>query len=130
MATNANCITLPPAAALESAARELTDAAIAAGDVKRQISINKAQYDLLMGAQIMRVSGAYLMPSSSRAGLVHRLDDLAGCDCEAGRAGKACRHRTALEIIELAQTRVMPALGDRLAAARKVADQFNAEIFG
>lgn len=120
-------VILPPASALETAAAELGNGA----DVKRLISVNKGLYDLLTNdAPIVRVTGAYLVPSSSRGGLIHRLDDLAGCSCEAGRAGRDCRHKASIEIIEAAQTRVMPALGDRLARARAAAAAFNAEIFG
>lgn len=116
----ATTIILPPAAAIEASAAELTRAAVAAGDTKRQIALNKAAYDLLIGQPaIVRVAGGYLVPSTSRAGLVHRLDDLHGCDCEAGRAGRSCRHATAIELIEQAQTRTMPALGGALAAARE-----------
>ena len=124
-------IILPPNAAIEVAANELTQAAIEAGNTKRQIAINKAAYDLLLNQpQIVRVSGGYLMPSTSRAGLIHRLDDLHGCDCEAGRAGRTCRHAVALEVIEQAQTRTMPNLisADRatnLAAAAEAARLLN-----
>lgn len=107
-------IILPPASAIETAASELRSAS--AADAKRRIALNKAEYDLLiLQPQIVRVSGGYLIPSSSRAGLVHRLDDVHGCDCEAGRHGRTCRHALALEIIEQAQTRTMPVLTDRAA---------------
>ena len=104
-------IQLPPAAAIESAAAELGQNA----------TITKALYDLAQRPQIVRISGAYLVPSSSRAGLVHRVDDVAGCSCEAGKNGRTCRHATAIALIEQAQTRVMPALaplGDRISRAR------------
>ena len=101
-------VELPPAAALEAAAAELIRSA---QDVKRHATINKGLYDLLVNAAaIVRISGAYLVPSSSRGGLIHRVDDVAGCSCEAGRNGRSCRHAVALELIEQAQTRVMPAL--------------------
>ena len=116
-------IQLPPAAALEAAAAELISSA---ENVARHATVNKALYDLLtVEPAIVRVSGAYLVPSSSRGGLVHRIDDLSGCSCEAGRNGRACRHAVALELIEQAQTRTMPALpklGDRIAQARAEAE--------
>lgn len=113
-------IQLPPAAAIENAAAELSQNA----------TITKALYDLAQRPQIVRVSGAYLIPSSSRAGLVHRVDDVAGCSCEAGQRGRSCRHAAALELIEQAQTRTMPALvsperATRLAAARLAAAELN-----
>jgi hypothetical protein len=122
---------LPPAAAIADAIAEMAGAA--ANDTKRLIALNKAQYDLMLGTQIVIVPGAFLVPSSSRSGLIHRVDHLTGCSCEAGQHGRACRHKLAIEVIELAQTRTMPSLGDRIAAqrrAKQAADAFNAEIFG
>ena len=118
----ATTIILPPAAALEAAAAELN---ASAPDVKRRIAISKALYDLLLNTRpIVRVAGAYLVPSASRAGLIHRLDDLNGCDCEAGRAGRSCRHATAIELIEQANARTMPSLisADRAAALAAAAE--------
>lgn len=105
-------IQLPPAAALETAASELRSAA---GDnAKRLAVLNRATYDLLVLApRIVRISGAYLMPSTSRGGIVHRIDDVNGCDCEAGRKGVQCRHVVALELIEQANVHTMPSLPTR-----------------
>ena len=108
----ATTIILPPAAALETAASELRSAA--GDDAKRLAVLNRATYDLLvLQPRIVRISGAYLMPSTSRGGIVHRVDDLNGCDCEAGRAGRTCRHVVALELIEQANTHTMPSLPTR-----------------
>jgi hypothetical protein len=105
----ATTIILPPAAAIETAANELR--AAAEGNNKRLVALNKASYDLLvLQPQIVRIAGAYLVPSTSRGGLVHRVDDLNGCDCEAGRKGCQCRHAVALELIEEAHTHTIPAL--------------------
>ena len=104
MATN---LILPPAAALEAAAAELN---ASAPDVKRRIAINKALYDLLLIERpIVAVAGAFLVPSTSRAGLIHRVDHVNGCNCEAGEKGRSCRHAVQIEIIEAAQQRSMPA---------------------
>ena len=106
----ATTIILPPAAAIETAANELR----AGAAPKRLAVLNRAQYDLLvLQPAIVRISGAYLMPSTSRGGIVHRIDDVNGCDCEAGRKGCQCRHVVALEIIEQAQTHTMPSLPTR-----------------
>ncbi len=105
----ATTVILPPAAAIETAANELR--AAAEGNNKRLVALNKASYDLLvLQPQIVRIVGAYLVPSTSRAGLVHRVDDVDSCDCEAGRVGRPCRHTVALELIEQAQTHTIPAL--------------------
>ena len=102
-------IILPPAEILSATVAELR--AAAQDDAKRLIALNKAEYDLVvLQPRIARVSGACLVPSTSRAGLVHRVDDVTGCDCEAGRHGRTCRHVLALEIIEQAQARTMPIL--------------------
>ena len=63
----ATTIILPPAAAIETAASELRSAA---GDnAKRLAVLNRAQYDLLVLAPaIVRISGGYLFPSTSRGG--------------------------------------------------------------
>ncbi len=116
-------VILPPAAALEAAAAELISSA---QDVKRHATINKGLYDLLtVEPAIVRISGAFLVPSSSRGGLVHRVDDVNGCSCEAGRSGRTCRHAAALELVEAAQKHTMPALAplnDRIARARAEAE--------
>ena len=116
-------VILPPTAALEAAAAELIRSAT---NVKRHIAVNKALYDLLVNVPaIVRVSGAYLVPSSSRGGVIHRVDDVAGCTCEAGRNGRSCRHAVALELIERAQVHTMPALpklNDRISRARAEAE--------
>src|SRR5215212_9772650 len=121
-------IILPPASALEAAAAELMRDA----DVRRCVTLNKSLYDLLtQDARIIRVNGGYLVPSSTRNGIVHRIDDVQGCSCEAGRAQHFCRHVAAIQLIEHAQIHTMPALapmGDRLARARAAAAEFNAEI--
>ena len=121
-------VILPPAAALEAAARELADAA--AGNTRTLIALNKGLYDLLIRApQIVRISGAYLVPSTSTGGTVYRIDDVNGCSCPSGAKGNTCRHAQQLAIIEQAQTRVMPALTDRIAAARR-AQAASVELFG
>ena len=106
----ATTIILPPAAAIETAAKELR----AGAAPKRLAVLNRAQYDLLvLQPAIVRISGAYLMPSTSRGGIVHRIDDVNGCDCEAGRKGCQCRHVVALELIEQANVHTMPSLPTR-----------------
>ena len=124
----ATSIILPPPAALEAAAMELN---ASASDTKRRISISKALYDLLLATRpIVAVAGAYLVPSTSRAGLIHRVDHVNGCSCEAGSAGRTCRHATAIEIIETANMRSMPNLispdrAAKLAAAAEAAALLN-----
>ena len=116
-------LALPPVETIAAAVAELATAA--AGDTKRIGCLNRAQYDLMLGTQIAVVPGAFLVPSSSRGGLIHRVDHVTGCDCEAGRAGRQCRHKTAIEILEVASKYSMPALQPRqrsAAAARAFAE--------
>ncbi len=124
----ATTIILPPAAAVETAVNELR--AAAGSDARRLAALNKAQYDLLVLAPvIVRISGAYLVPSTSRGGIVHRVDDLSGCDCEAGRKGVQCRHVVALELIEQANMHTMPSLPTRTvsdAEYLRICDEMNA----
>ena len=106
-------IQLPPAAAIETAANELR----AGAAPKRLAVLNRAQYDLLvLQPEIVRISGAYLVPSTTRGGMVHHVADVDGCSCEAGRKGCQCRHVVALELIETAQQYTMPALPTRRAS--------------
>lgn len=119
-------VQLPPAAALEAAAVELGQGV----DNKRNAAISKALYDLLtLKVEIIAVQGAFLVPSSSRNGIIHRVDHVSGCSCEAGRKGLQCRHKVALELIEQSNTHTMPALNDRIAAARR-AQTASVELFG
>lgn len=127
----ATTVILPPSQAIEAAAAELDKAAVEAQSVKRQIAVSKAAYDLLVNAPVIaRISGAYLVPSTSQAGLIHRVDDIGGCTCPAGQRGHECRHKVALEIIEAAAQRTMPNLVDadraaKIARAKAAADALN-----
>jgi hypothetical protein len=119
---------LPPMAALDQSAAELV---AAAGDDRAIVNAtNKAIWFLGEGLDIRPTARAFLVPSGTRGGTVHRIDHVSGCSCEAGRAGRVCWHKQAIAIVEQAQTRIMPALplGDRLAAARKATALLN-ELF-
>ncbi len=117
---------LPPAAAIAEAIAEL--ACAGAGDTKRLIALNKAQYDLMMGLQIVAGPGAFLVPSSSRSGLIHRVDHVTGCSCEAGQHGHVCRHKVAIEVIEAAQRRTMPTLPRRVVSQEQAIAEMD-ELF-
>lgn len=106
MSTN---IILPPADVLSSSAAELAEAAQAAGDLARLHAVNKAELQLLHGATITPTSNGFLLPSGTRGGIVHRVHNVSGCDCEAGRSGRTCWHALALEIVERTQCRAIPA---------------------
>jgi hypothetical protein len=115
--STATILPLPPQAAIATAVAELS----AGADQKRLTALDKAQFDLALGMTIAIVPGAFLMPSSSRSGLIHRVSHLDGCNCEAGRNGRQCRHKVIIEIIEQANTHTMPSLPQRLSAARSAA---------
>jgi hypothetical protein len=55
----------------------------------------KAAYHLAGGLDIRQMGTSFLVPSGTRAGLVHCVTGDT-CSCEAGRSGKACWHREAV----------------------------------
>jgi hypothetical protein len=122
---------LPPMAALNDASAELV--AVAGDDRAAVNALNKAIWYLGEGLVIRPTSGAFLIPSGTRAGVIHRISHTLGCDCEAGRAGRTCWHIAIIQIVEHAQTRAIP-MADRIAAARRVArekaEKEMAELFG
>src|SRR4051812_46449417 len=65
---NRNSITLPPFAVLTEAAAELVKTH--AADKPRTNAINKALWNLAHGIEIIPVSGGFLMPSGTRAGII------------------------------------------------------------
>ena len=121
-------ISLPPIAALDSATAHLIDQS--AGDAATDRALNKALWHLQSGLEIRSTTNAFLMPSGTRAGIIHRISHTFGCSCEAAAKGNVCWHASAIAILEEAQRHTMPALsmGDRLAAARKATATLN-ELF-
>jgi len=111
-------LSLPPIAILAEAAAALIDRA--AGDASAERAINKALWNLDNGIEIRSTFGGFLMPSGTRAGVIHRVSTVHGCSCEAARSGKACWHASALAIIEEAQTRAIP-VANKIAAQRGAA---------
>ena len=117
-------VSLPPMDLLQRSAAVL--AANAAGDTPRINALNKAAYHFATGGvALAETFGGFLVTSATRAGTVHRLDNVHGCSCEAAQAGRTCWHAAAIEIIEDAQRFTMPALQPRprsTAAARAFAE--------
>lgn len=97
-------LNLPPIELLATAAAELAFAAHEAGDKANENALNNAIFDLHMGSVPVATTGGFLVRSSSR-NMVHRVSNVYGCNCEAGRSGKPCRHQSQIEIIEVAQMR-------------------------
>jgi hypothetical protein len=131
MATNVNSTTslpLPPIAALDAATAHLIDQS--AGDASTDRALNKALWHLQSGLEIRATYGGFLMPSGTRAGIIHRVSTTFGCNCEAAAKGNVCWHASAIAIIEEAQRHTMPSLtmGQRQAAARKALAEMN-ELF-
>jgi hypothetical protein len=119
-------ISLPPIAALDAAAAHLVDQS---ADASHERALNKALWNLQSGIEIRSTTGAFLIPSGTRAGVIHRISHTFGCNCEAAAKGNVCWHASAIAIVEEAQkyTRpTMPALkplGERLAVARAQMDE-------
>jgi len=109
---------LPPTPILAEAAATLIERA--AGDASAERAINKALWHLDDGIEIRATYGGFLMPSGTRAGVIHRVSTVHGCNCEAAKAGRVCWHASALAIIEEAQTRAIP-LAAKIAAQRGAA---------
>jgi hypothetical protein len=55
----------------------------------------KAAYHLAGGLDIRPMGTGYLVPSGTRAGVIHRVEGNT-CSCEAGQSGKLCWHREAV----------------------------------
>ncbi len=120
-------IILPPIAAMDAAAAHLIDQA---ADASHERAINKGLWNLQSGLEIRATTGGFLMPSGTRAGVIHRVSHTFGCNCEAAAKGNICWHSAAIAIVEEAQRHTMPAMpalpmGDRLAAARRATALIN-----
>lgn len=99
-------LSLPPIHELAISAQELVKAA---GNNRPLVNaINKGILQLHMGAQPVLTAGGCLVESRTRGGIVHRVDWVNGCSCEAGQAAKPCWHAQMVAIIESAQTRAVP----------------------
>ena len=59
----------------------------------------KASYHLAGGLELRRVGGACLVPSGTRGGTVHRVEQ-GVCSCEAGQNGRPCWHVEAVAQVE------------------------------
>ena len=112
-------VSLPPMDLLQVAAAAL--ASRSAGDTPRIHSLNKAGYHFsIANVVITEASNGFYVASATRAGVIHRVDNVSGCSCEAGQRGRACWHAAALEIIIESRKYSMPALiRERSAAAVK-----------
>jgi len=96
-------LTLPSIEVLADTAAALVSAAHDADDRTNENALNKAVLQLHLGCVPVATTGGFLVESRTRAGLVHRVSATHGCNCEAGRSGKACWHQSLIEIIETAQ---------------------------
>jgi hypothetical protein len=123
-------LSLPPIDALGAAAAQLVEQA--AGHSSAERALNKALWQLQSVIEVRPTTGGFLLPSNTRAGIIHRVSNVHGCNCEAGLKGSACWHASVIAIIEEAQrhTYTMPVLpvGDKLARARKALAEMN-ELF-
>lgn len=112
-----NQLTLPPMDILARSAKELAQSA---SDKRNEMALNNGMLDLHLGSVPVATAGGFLVRSSTR-NVAYRVDNVLGCNCDAGAHGKPCRHAAQIEIIEDAQRHtmaVLPPLGQRLAKAR------------
>jgi hypothetical protein len=110
---------------LDTAAATLIDRA-ESGSHER--AINKALWMLQSGLEIRATTGGFLMPSGTRAGVIHRISTTFGCGCEAAGKGNICWHASAIAILEEAQRHTMPALPRRTVTAAQALAEIN-ELF-
>lgn len=114
-------LSLPPIDVLATAAAELVSQA--AGSKARVNALNKAALMLHEGLTPTLTAGGMLIESRTR-NLVHRVDWVAGCGCEAGQAQRPCWHAALVEIVEQAQIHAMPSfIRDRAVYERQAAAQ-------
>lgn len=99
---------IPDRALLAEIAAELSKIAGIVGDTANERALNKAAFYLAAGVEVLLSAGDFLIPSGSRAGLVHRISG-AGCNCEAGRHGRSCWHAAVAEIVAVAWERLAEA---------------------
>lgn len=67
------------------------------GRTAQQRAADKAVWHLAGGLVIRRIGAAYLVPSGTRGGVIHRVED-GICSCEAGQHGRPCWHVEAAAI--------------------------------
>ena len=103
---------LPPAEIVGRATAELVEQAGYDSALVR--ALNKAQYHMTIGElPIVPTISGFLLPSGTRAGVIHRVSTVHGCDCEAGRAARHCWHAQVICIMEQAAKYTMPRLVKR-----------------
>jgi len=120
-------IILPPLDLLDRAAATLVDRA---ADASHARALNKALWHLQSGLEIRSTTSGFLLPSGTRAGVIHRISHTFGCDCQAAARGVVCWHAAAIAVIEEAQRYTRPTMPtlpmrDKLALARKALELVN-----
>lgn len=126
-------LTLPPMDVITSAAAELAQQARSEGNRAGENAINRAELQLRAGVTPIPTSGGFLVESRSTSGTAYRVSSVHGCGCQAGQAGRPCWHQAVITILEECGKRTLPALPQRLTAARAArvakADADMAELF-
>jgi hypothetical protein len=62
----------------------------------------KAEWQLAQGIKLVRGRNCWLVPSGTRSGTVHRVEDSGECSCEAGLNAKPCWHVEAVRLVDVA----------------------------
>ncbi len=110
-------LSLPPVETVGRVVAELVEAA--GEDTALVRALNKAQYHMTIGElPIVPTVSGFLLPSGTRAGVIHRVSTVNGCDCEAGRASRHCWHQQVIRIMEQAAHHTMPRLVKRSTEAQ------------
>lgn len=66
--------------------------------VELDAAARKAAWFAAQGVAPVATIGGHLVPSGTRAALVHLVNTAGACSCEAGRAGRRCWHRALVEM--------------------------------
>jgi hypothetical protein len=88
---------LPPAEILGAASLALIGQTTS---LAKQHAVNKATLYMLRGVAPVVTVGGFLIESATRGGIVHRVDHVSGCSCEAGANGRPCWHAAMVEVLE------------------------------
>ena len=99
-------IALPPAQTIEQALYDLSEHARLSGDESAMKAFDNAAGDFARGLVPHLSADCWLVASSTRPNLYHRVRKEGGawgCNCEQGRTrGGMCRHRAMIEAIDSA----------------------------
>jgi hypothetical protein len=101
---------LPNAETFAPVAAELADGWREVGDAARARTFDKAAWHYHQGVRPQRTHGGWLIPSGTRAAVVHRYSEQTGrCTCEASQADRGCWHVATIHTLVLCAVKAQEA---------------------